>query len=127
MGVRDRIPRIRAKRLTAAEAKAATEAAVRCVEDWNRLLGEGGPVWWSPSIRAALVAGYHWLEVYCPGCRTSRVVDIRAIDRHPEASVGSLVLDLKCGWCPGSAPMPRLLGLSQLAPSISDKARGGTA
>jgi hypothetical protein len=42
-----------------------------------------------------------WLDVYCPGCHTCRAIDIRTIDRHPLASVGSLVLGLlvvrRCG------------------------------
>jgi hypothetical protein len=38
------------------------------------------------------MAGMPWLDVYCPGCRTSRAIDIRTIDRHPLASVGGLVM-----------------------------------
>jgi hypothetical protein len=64
---------------------------------------------WSPAIRAALVAETPWLDVFCPGCGTSRAIDLRTVDRHPLASVGTLVLGLRCSWCPGSAPMPRLL------------------
>jgi hypothetical protein len=69
---------------------------------------------WSPTIRAALVAGTPWLDVFCPGCVTSRAIDLRTVDRHPLASVGTLVLGLRCSWCPGSAPMPKLLGLFAL-------------
>ena len=36
----------------------------------------------------------------------ARAIDIRTLDRHPLASVGSLVLGLRCSWCPGNAPMP---------------------
>jgi hypothetical protein len=28
-----------------------------------------------------------WLDVYCPGCGTSRAIDLRTVDRHPLASV----------------------------------------
>jgi hypothetical protein len=38
------------------------------------------------------------------------------VDRHPLASVGTLVLGLRCSWCPGSAPMAKLLGLYALPP-----------
>jgi hypothetical protein len=72
---------------------------------------------WSPTIRAALVAGTPWLDVFCPGCGTSRAIDLRTVDRHPLASVGTLVLGLRCSWCPGSAPMPKLLGLYALPPA----------
>ncbi len=56
--------------------------AVAAIEGWNARLAEGREAWVSPSIRAALVAEHHWLTVYCPGCRTSRAIDIRAIDRQ---------------------------------------------
>ena len=65
---------------------------------------------WSLTIRAALLAGTPWLDVFCPGCGTSKAIDLRTIDRHPLASVGTLVLGLRCSWCPGSAPMPRRCG-----------------
>jgi hypothetical protein len=32
---------------------------------------------WSPTIRAALLAGTPWLDVFCPGCATSRAIDLR--------------------------------------------------
>src|SRR6266478_4829506 len=83
------------------------------VERWN---AEQSALW-SPTIRCAVVAGTPWLDVYCPGCRTSRAIDIRTLDRHPLASVGSLVLGLRCSWCPGNAPMPVLTGLHAVPPA----------
>jgi hypothetical protein len=62
---------------------------------------------WSPTIRAALIAGTPWFDVFCPGCGTSRAIDLRMVDRYPLASVATLVLGLRCSWCPESAPMPR--------------------
>ena len=44
-------------------------------------------------------------------------IDLRTVERHPLASVGTLVLALRCSWCPGSAPMPKLLGLYALPPA----------
>jgi hypothetical protein len=49
--------------------------------------------------------------VFCPGCRTSKAIDLRTVDRHPLASVGTLVLGLRCSWCQGAAPLPKLIGL----------------
>jgi hypothetical protein len=46
-----------------------------------------------------------------PGLRREPAIDLRAVDRNPLASVGTLVLGLRCSWCPGSAPMPNFLGL----------------
>lgn len=93
--------------------------AGRVIERWNRALAAGEGVLWSPTIRAALVAGMPWLDVYCPACQTSRAIDIRTIDRHPLASVGSLVIGLRCSWCPGSAPMPCITGLHALLPDVA--------
>jgi hypothetical protein len=70
---------------TQAEAEAAREYAVRIVERWNLALAASNGALWS--IRAAIVAGMPWLDVYCPGCHTCRAIDIRTIDRHPLASV----------------------------------------
>jgi hypothetical protein len=54
---------------------------------------------------------------FCPGCGTSKAIDLRTLDRHPLASVGMLVLGLRCSWCPGSAPLLKLIGLFALPPS----------
>jgi hypothetical protein len=37
---------------------------------------------------------------------------------HPLASVATLVLGLRCSWCPELAPMPRILGLHALPPVV---------
>jgi hypothetical protein len=47
---------------------------------------------WSSTIRAALVAETPSLDVFCPGCGTSRAIDLRTVARHPLASVGTMVL-----------------------------------
>ena len=90
---------------TRAAEKVARDKAVRVVEWWKAEVARGGLVLWSPTIQAAVLAGMPWLEVYCPGCKTTRTIDIRTIDCHPLASLVSLVLGLRCSWCPGSAPM----------------------
>src|SRR5258708_14030415 len=97
----------------AAADEAARKAARSIVERWN---GERS-VLWSPTIRCAITAGTPWLDVHCPGCRTSRAIDIRTLDRHPLASVGSLVLGLRCSWCGGDGPMPVLTGLHAPPPA----------
>ena len=97
--------------------KAARDEAVRVVEMWKAEVASGGLILWSPTIQAAVLAGMPWLEVYCPACKTTRAVDIRTIDRHPLASLVSLVLGLRCSWCPGSAPMPVVVGLHPAPPA----------
>jgi hypothetical protein len=53
-----------------------------------------------------------------------RAIDIRTLDRHPLASVGSLVIGLRCSWCPGNAPMPMLTGLHMRIISSSSGLKG---
>jgi hypothetical protein len=86
------------------------QAALAVVERWN---AERSPLW-SPTVRCAITAGTPWLDIHCPGCRTSRAIDISTLDRHQLALVGSLVIGLRCSWCPGNAPMPGLTGLHAL-------------
>jgi hypothetical protein len=93
------------------------------VERWNKAIASGRDIWWSPTIRAAIVAGMPWADVHCPGCRTSRSLDLRIIDRHPLASVGGLVLG--CG-VPGAAarrPCRKITGL-QAVPPLFDAGSG---
>jgi hypothetical protein len=75
--------------------RAAREEVEAVIDRWNRRLSTGRDMLWSPTIRAALLAGTPWLDVFCPGCGTSRVIDLRTLDRHPLASVGTLVLGLR--------------------------------
>jgi hypothetical protein len=67
--------------------KAARLEAELVIDRWNRRLATGRDMLSSPTIRAALV--------FCPGCGTSRAIDLRTVDRHPLASVGTLVLGLR--------------------------------
>jgi hypothetical protein len=119
MGVRTRGLDIKAGAAKLKADRAARAEAELVVDRWNRRLATGRDMLWSPTIRAALVAGTPWLDVSCPGCGTSRAIDLRTVDRHPLASVGTLVLGLRCSWCPGSAPMPKLLGLYALPPGAA--------
>jgi hypothetical protein len=38
----------------------------RAKSRWNTDLAAGRDIWWSPTIRAAIVAGTLWMDVYCP-------------------------------------------------------------
>ena len=72
---------IKAKR-QAADAAARAEA-MGVIERWNEQLVASREISWSPTIRAALIAGTPWLDVFCPGCGTSQAIDLRKVDRHP--------------------------------------------
>jgi hypothetical protein len=117
MGIRTRGLDIKAGAKRDAADKAARAEAEAVIQRWNDQLALGRDMLWSPTIRAALLASMPWLDVFCPGCGTGKAIDLRTIDRHSLASVGTLVLGLRCSWCPGSAPMPKLLGLFTLPPA----------
>jgi hypothetical protein len=98
-------------------ADAAARAQAKAVIDrWNEQLAAGRDMLWSPTIRAALIAGTPWLDVSLPRL-WDEPIDLRTVDRHPLASVATLVLGLRCSWCLGSAPMPKILGLLALPPA----------
>src|SRR5271154_6008297 len=80
MGVRTRglDIAINAKRQVADAAARAEAKAV--IERWNEQLATSRDMLWSPTIRAALIAGTPWLDVHCPGRGTSRA--IRSPGRH---------------------------------------------
>ena len=123
MGDRTRLPEMLARWRTRGEAEAARAEALAVIERWNAALSAGRGALWSPTIRAAVTAGTPWLDVHCPGCGTSRTIGIRLVDGHPLASVESLVLGLRCSWCPGSASMPVITGLHPCPPAISRSRR----
>jgi hypothetical protein len=117
MGIRTRGLDMKAGFKRDAADRAVRAEAKTVIQRWNDQLAFGRDMLWSPTIRAALLAGTPWLDVFCPGCGTSKAIDLRTIDRHPLASVGPLVLGMRCSWCPGSAPMPKLIGLFALPPA----------
>jgi hypothetical protein len=119
MGVRTRTLDLKSGMRRQAAGRGAREEAVRVVERWNTDLIAGQTIWWSPTIRAAVIAGVPWADVHRPGCRTNRSIDLRTVDRHPLASVGSLVLGLRCGRCDGAAPMPKVTGLYAVPPAAA--------
>jgi hypothetical protein len=47
-----------------------------------------------------------------------RAIDIRPLDRHPLATVGSLVIGLRCSMCRG-APLPVIRGLHAHPPAAT--------
>jgi hypothetical protein len=94
MGVRTRgLDIANAAKRQVADAAARAEAKA-VIERWNEQLAASRDMLWSPTIRAALIAGTPWLDVFCAGCSTSRAIDLRKVDRHPLASVAT-----SCSGC----------------------------
>jgi hypothetical protein len=80
MGVRTRGLDIKAGAAKLKADRAARAEAEAVIQRWNDQLSRGRDMLWSPTIRAALLAGTPWLDVFCPGCGTSRAIDLRTID-----------------------------------------------
>jgi hypothetical protein len=79
------------------------------------------PLLFTPTIGAALAARYWFLWVYCPACHNTSGIDLRTLDRHPDAAVTSLIPSLSCRSCRPHAPFAELVRLSRT--SIADELR----
>ncbi|MFZ0990061.1 MAG: hypothetical protein WAN27_20300 [Xanthobacteraceae bacterium] len=109
-----------------AAARRATDAQVledaeRQITAWTERQARRMPMLFSPTIGAAINAGYWFLWVRCPACRTINAIDLRALDRHPDAAVTSLIPALSCRSCRPNAPFAELVRLSRT--SIADEMR----
>jgi len=74
----------------AAERK-ATAFAQKIVVIWNSRRAGGRELWFYPTIAAAIAAGVPWLVYSCPACQHGGSLDLRKLDRHPSASISSLI------------------------------------
>src|SRR5271169_4076929 len=109
------------ERRRAAEQEAAARRALnpqvkadaeRVIADWNERQAKRMPVLFSPTIGAAIAARYWFLWVRCPGCCMTNAIDLRTLDRHPDAAVTSLIPWLSCRSCRPHAPFAELVRLS---------------
>ena len=62
---------------------------------WNERQAKRMPMLFSPAIGAAIAAGYWFLRVRSPACRTTGDVDLRALDWHQGTAVTALI---RVGW-----------------------------
>jgi hypothetical protein len=111
---------------TEAAIRRATDAQVledaeRLIAAWNERQFERMPMLFSPTIGAAITAGYWFLWLRCPACRTTNAIDLRTLDRHRDAAVTSLIPALSCRSCRPNAPFAELVRLSRT--SIADEMR----
>ena len=93
-----------------AAARRATDAQVledaeRLITAWNERQAKRMPMLFSPTIGTAIAAGYWFLWVRCPACQTINAVDLRTLDRHPDAAVSSLIPALSCRSCRPAADL----------------------
>jgi hypothetical protein len=99
MGIRTRGLDIKLGVKQRAAHKAARAEAQAVIERWNEQLAASRDMLWSPTIRAALIAGTPWLDVFCPGCGTSprdRSSECRStsprVGCHPRARAAVLMV-----------------------------------
>ena len=109
-----------------AAARRATDAQVledaEClIAAWNERQASRVPMLFSPTMGTAITAGYWFLWVRCRACRTTNAIDLRALDRHRDAAVTSLIPALSCRSCRPNAPFAELVRLSRT--SIADEMR----
>jgi hypothetical protein len=71
------------------------------------------PLLFSPTIEAAITAGYWFLRARCPLCRTAGDVDLRTLDWHRAAAGTALIPALLCRSCRPNAPFAELVCLSK--------------
>ena len=110
------------RRRQAAEKEAAARRATerQILEDadhlvavWNERQAKRMPMLFSPTIGAAIAAGYWFLRAHCPACRTSGDFDLRELDWHQDAAVTALIPALSCRACRPNAPFAELVCLSK--------------
>jgi len=97
------------------------EDAERLIAAWNERQARRMPMLFSPTIGAAIAAQSWFLWIRCPACRTINAIDLRALDRHPDAAISSLIPMLSCRSCRPNAPFAELVRLSRT--SIADEMR----
>jgi hypothetical protein len=79
-----------------ATEKQILEGADHLITVWNERQAKRMPMLFSPTIGAAITAGYWFLRARCPACRTTGDVDLRTLDWHYDAAVTALTPALSC-------------------------------
>jgi len=95
------------------------EDAERLIAAWNERQAKRMPLLFAPTIGAAIAARHWWLWVRCPACHTTNAIDLRTLDRHPDAAITSLIPALSCRSCRPNAQFAELVQLSRL--SVTDE------
>lgn len=110
---RQRMQEFGREHVAAARVRGARDCARArsLVSLWNSELQRRVHPSFYPTIWTAIIAGYPVLEAVCPACRRIGAIDLRKLDRHPHASVGSVLPALSCQACSPNPPFARPLQL----------------
>jgi len=110
------------KRARDSFTEVAERDARRIVAIRNGRRAKGREPWFQLRIGTAIAAGHPWLSFICPACQQIGEIGLRRLDRHPNATIGSLVLSLS--FCQPNPPHVKLLGLTRL-PNYRQRAPRG--
>jgi hypothetical protein len=77
------------KRARDAISEVAERDARRIVAIWNGRRTKGRELWFHLRIGAAIAASHPWLTFICPACQQIGEIDLRRLDRHPNATIES--------------------------------------
>ena len=90
------------------------DAARHLIALWNAHVAAGWRSMFHPSVGTALFAGCPWLHVVCPACGIVGETDLRKVDIHPDASVGTVVQMMSCLLrCSPHPPLAKPTGLTR--------------
>jgi hypothetical protein len=78
---------------------------------WNVRVARGAPIWFFPTVRAALTAKRYYLACICPGCHVRGSIDLRPFKRQPYVTMASLIPHITCSRCRPNGPHVQIIGL----------------
>ncbi len=87
---------------------------------WNTALAAGWRTIFYLTVGTALVTGCNFLHVVCSSCQQMGETDLRKIDIHPKASLGTVVRAMSCKRCSPHPPFARPLGATRRSWYTSD-------
>jgi hypothetical protein len=94
----------------------------RCIESvkaWQEQMLRWRDAEPSPSLGAALMGGYHWLDVYCRGCRQVATITLSKANYHPQTSLTAIVARWECDNCQRDGPAPAIKSIRQQPPETA--------
>src|SRR5438105_3054319 len=101
MGFNRRRDHLHAQWHDAARDQAALADALATVEQFNSRVAAGRPVWFWPTIGAALITKHHWFVIACDSCQTITEMDLSMKPRDPDAPIRVALEDVRCLRCNG--------------------------
>jgi hypothetical protein len=115
MGTNQRCLNMLDKRARYAITEVSERDSRRIVAIWNGRRAKGHKLRFDLTVGVTIATGHPWLTFICPACQQTGEIDLRAIDRHPNATIESPIQSLSCRRCRPNPPFAKLLGLSKLS------------